>query len=973
MLESILDLLKSIVKSRLFTLVVAYILLFSVLVGRMFYLQIIKGEDYDKEAALQKQKIKTIKSARGKIYDCTGKLLATNEQTYAITMEDSGELTDNPSKNRMILRCIQLLEKNGDNLELDFPIIITKKGKMKFNVSKSAELRFKRDIFYAKSVDELSEEKQKMNAKECFEYIRTSDAVNTIRFFNIAKDTNEDGTIDESERENKDDDYSVEDTLKIMTVRYALMMNTYSKYEPIKLSSDVSEKTVAAIKENSADLPGVEVSTEMNRVYYDSKYFAHIIGYTGLISSETLVEMQENNPNNEYTSADQIGKTGIEKEYENQLKGSKGSETLWIDSASRVVSKEKTKDAVAGNDIYLSINADLQKATYKLAEKQIAGILTSKLVNSKSHGTKGKKASGILVSIYDVYDAIIQNSIIDVTHFSKEDATDLEKTVYESFSNSKTSAINSIQSQLTYGNKTPGEDLTDALDEYLDYIFSMLRTNGVLNSETLDTTHSIYQKYVSDKCSLSEFLINAIKNNWINLDTLELKEDYYSSEEVFQKICEYVYEELSEDTAFDKKVYHVMVDRGTLTGRVICLLLYDQKVLKKNQNTYAKLQAAMISPYEFLKSKIRSLEISPGELGLTPCACSVVITDVKTGKVLALVSYPSYDNNKFANTVDSTYYSKISTSSASALMNRATQQKTAPGSTYKPLISIAGISENVINTGSTIGCSGEFKRVEPHPKCWYYPNGHGSLAVAGAIEHSCNCFFYEVGYRLSLTEDEDGEKTYSSKVGTDTIAKYASMFGLNETSGIEIPEAEPQISDETSIPTAIGQGTNNYTTSQLARYVTAVANKGTVYSLTLLDKVTEPDGKVIEENEPEITNQVEDVSETTWNAIHEGMRNVVKLHNMEVFRKLNNSEISVSGKTGTAQQSKTHPDHGLFVGFAPSENPEIAFAIRIANGYSSARAAEVGRDVMLYYYDLEEKDTLITGKAAELSASSSGD
>ena len=323
--------------------------------------------------------------------------------------------------------------------------------------------------------------------------------------------------------------------------------------------------------------------------------------------------------------------------------------------------------------------------------------------------------------------------------------------------------------------------------------------------------------------------------------------------------------------------------------------------------------------------------------------------------------------------MDSEYYNKLVPDSARPFYNNATQEKTAPGSTYKPLISIAGISENVINTGSTIGCSGEFKRVEPHPKCWYYPNGHGSLAVAGAIEHSCNCFFYEVGYRLSLTEDEDGEKTYSSKVGTDTIAKYASMFGLNETSGIEIPEAEPQISDETSIPTAIGQGTNNYTTSQLARYVTAVANKATVYSLTLLDKVTEPDGKVIEENEPEITNQVEDVSETTWNAIHEGMRNVVKLHNMEVFRKLNNSEISVSGKTGTAQQSKTHPDHGLFVGFAPSENPEIAFAIRIANGYSSARAAEVGRDVMLYYYDLEEKDTLITGKAAELSASSSGD
>ena len=587
MLDSILDALKSVVKSRLFTLVVAYILLFSVLIGRMFYLQIIKGEEYDQEASLQKQKTKTIKSARGKIYDSTGKLLATNEQTYAITMEDSGELTDNPSKNQMIMTCIRLLEKNGDGMDLEFPIILNKKGKFKFNVTKSAELRFKRDIFYAKSVEALTEEQKKMTAAECFAHIRTSDKVNTIRFFNVAKDENEDGVIDEKEREGKDEDYTEKDALKIMTVRYALMMNTYAKYEPITLSSDVSERTVAAIKENSAILPGVDVSTEMNRVYYDSKYFAHIIGYTGLISSDTLAQIKEDNPKTEYTAADQIGKTGIEKEYEEQLKGTKGYETLLIDSSSRIVSKEKTKDAVAGSDIYLSINADLQKATYKLAEKEIASILTSKLVNSKSHGTKGKKASGILVSIYDVYDAILQNSIVDVTQFSQNDATDLEKSVYNTFLSAKKTAINSIKTQLTYSNKTSGENLSDALDDYLDYIFSMLRTNNVLNGETLDTTAAIYQKYNNDTCSLSEFLINAIKNNWINLDTLELKEDYYSSEEVFQKICEYVFDEISDDTAFDKKVYRVMVNRGSITGREICMLLYDQKVLKMNKNTYA--------------------------------------------------------------------------------------------------------------------------------------------------------------------------------------------------------------------------------------------------------------------------------------------------------------------------------------------------------------------------------------------------
>ena len=138
-------------------------------------------------------------------------------------------------------------------------------------------------------------------------------------------------------------------------------------------------------------------------------------------------------------------KQGSKKEYEDELKGKKGSETLVIDSTSRVVSTQKTKDAVAGKDIYLTIDSDLQKATYRLAEKQIAGIITSKLINGKGHGTKGKMLKGILISIYDVYDAIIQNSIVDVSHFNTSNATSLEKSVYQTFSRTKKSAINRVK------------------------------------------------------------------------------------------------------------------------------------------------------------------------------------------------------------------------------------------------------------------------------------------------------------------------------------------------------------------------------------------------------------------------------------------------------------------------------------------------------------------------------------------------
>lgn len=939
MFDSITETIKNVVKSRFFAVVLTYILLFSILIGRMFYLQIIRGETYDKEASLQKQKIKTIKSARGKIYDCNGKLLVTNEQRYSITLEDSGELKKNVDKNTMIAKCIQLIEKNGDKLDLDFPITRTSKGKFKYNVNHAAELRFKRDIFFCTSVKKLTEEQKQMTAEQLFRYIRTENGVNTINFF--------------SDEEN----YSDEEAIRIMTVRYALLMNTYSKYEPITLSSNVCEKTVAAIKESSVDLPGVEVSTEMNRVYYDSEYFSHIVGYTGLISSETLAEKQETNPKTEYTSADQIGKTGMEKEYEDSLKGTKGSETLLIDSSSRVISSKKTKDAVAGDDIYLTIESDLQKAIYKLAEKQIAGILSSKMVNGRSRGTRGKKASGILISIYEVYDAILQNSIVDVANFSKNSATPLEKSVYRSFTSAKKSGIASVRKYLKVNNRTHGKDLPETVAEYLDYVFSMLKTNEILNSNTMDTTDSTYNDYIKDKISLSEFLIHAIKNNWINLDNLEVDNNYYSSEEVFQKIVNYVLNEISDDFSFDKKVYHSMVEKETITGRDICLLLYDQKVLKMNRNSYQSLKAGTTSPFAFLKAKIRSLEISPGELGLTPCSCSVIVTDVKTGKVKSLVSYPSYDNNKFANSVDSDYYNKISTSSASALLNRATQQKTAPGSTFKMVTATTVLEEGVIDTYSQVTDKVQFDKInKPWPKCWSTVS-HGNLNVSQAIQHSCNYFFYEMGYRLGNGHDNivDNEK------GLSKLKKYANKYGLTKKSGIELAEAEPTFSDLDVVRSAIGQGSNSYTPVQLSRYVTTIANGGTCYDLTLIDKKKNTKSGKKEKNSAKLNNKL-NCQSSTLAAIKTGMRNVVSTGSIKsLFQGL---PVTVAGKTGTAQITQNEPNHALFVSFAPYENPEISVTVVIPNGFTSSNAAELASNVYKYYYDKGARKRLLEKKVS---------
>ena len=269
-----------------------------------------------------------------------------------------------------------------------------------------------------------------------------------------------------------------------------------------------------------------------------------------------------------------------------------------------------------------------------------------------------------------------------------------------------------------------------------------------------------------------------------------------------------------------------------------------------------------ISAYNFIRDKIKHLEITPAQLALDPCTGSCVITDVKTGEILALVSYPSYDNNRLANTMDSEYWERIRNDLSNPLYNYATQEKTAPGSTFKMLSATAGFAENVIDTNMQILDEGRFTRLEENgPKCWIYPGStHGLINVSEAIRDSCNYYFYEMGYRLSLNG-----MVYNEKKGIQAVKKYASMYGLDDTVGIEIPETSPSVADEYPITAVIGQSNNNYTTAQIARYVTAVANKGTVYQQTLLKEVKDSNNEtVLESYEPTVKNQIDALNSEQW-------------------------------------------------------------------------------------------------------------
>ncbi len=205
--------------------------------------------------------------------------------------------------------------------------------------------------------------------------------------------------------------------------------------------------------------------------------------------------------------------------------------------------------------------------------------------------------------------------------------------------------------------------------------------------------------------------------------------------------------------------------------------------------------------------------------------------------------------------------------------------------------------------------------------------------------------------------------TYNEDHGVEMINKYSSMYGLDSKTGIEIAESKPKQTTEFPITSAIGQSNNSFTTVQLSRYVTAVANSGTVYNYTLLKQVTDSDGNVLETYEPTVKNTIDNISESTWDAIHSGMKMVVETH--EQFDGLT---VDSAGKTGTAQQVPTRPNHALYVGYAPYNDPEISIATRIAYGYTSANTAELAASVYKYYFHLEDTSTLLDGQAEDVGA-----
>ena len=327
-------------------------------------------------------------------------------------------------------------------------------------------------------------------------------------------------------------------------------------------------------------------------------------------------------------------------------------------------------------------------------------------------------------------------------------------------------------------------------------------------------------------------------------------------------------------------------------------------------------------------------------------AGAAVAMDPDTFDVLAIASYPTYDLSTY-----NLVYNDLATDAAKPLLNRALNGSYAPGSTYKLGVAIAGLMEGKVSASSTIPCYGVYERYDDYrPKCSTYGTHSGEVNAVTAIKYSCNCFFYELGYRL----------------GIDGMNGYMSRFGLGQSTGLELggtkgilagPDYRLEIHhpDEWTegmvLSAAIGQSDNTSSPIQLACYLATIVNGGTRYSAHLLNSVytfgsDTPTYTYVQTDETVLDRT--EIPQSALSTVLQGMREVIT-GNRTVSSNLKKVPVTVGGKTGTAQNS-SGCDNALFVCAAPYDDPEIVISVVLEQGYSGGNASLTAARILEQYY-----------------------
>ena len=911
-------------KNRLFVLLVIVAAIFAVLVCRLFYMQIVNGEEASAGITSSVTREVSMPAARGNIYDRYGRPLAVNEAAFSIEIDDSIAV-DYEDKNEQVVKLYEKMKENGYTVTDNLPI--SRDTEPKFTISGDELEEWKTDIG-------LDKKQMRYDAARTLEYLYDSYGLDetvdenkkreivslginisdkNIMIMNLIMTIESNGGeivdelpisedrpytfIIENEKEiqrwkkdvsmeGEELDYTAEESMeylidlfgipqnmspamqrKLAAVRYSLYLQRFKKYQPVTVAREINDKIIAEVKENLDIFPGVSVETESMRKYEEGDKFSNILGYIRQISDEELKEYEQYG----YDSGDIVGKTGIEKVMELELNGKDGKMLVEVDNMGRKISTLETEAPVSGNDVFLTIDKDLQIAAYNYLEDALAEAIITRLTSELE--------KDVPVTLKQLFTSMIESGSISVSSIMKAE---------EGY-------------QLTLKN----------------LILSYNKDIDISDSEQKTAAKQVLTKAVED---------------------------------------------------------------GTLSYTTMIFVMLEQGIITADDNYRSRIVSGELSPLEIIIDKLRTGDLTPAETNLNPCSGSVVVSDVNSGKTLALVTYPSYDNNELVNTFNNEYYNKLLEDPSTPLVNRPLMQKKAPGSTLKMVTAVAALETGIITPEQTIKDEGLFTKAgTPYARCMIYSlNGstHGYVNVSHALEVSCNYFFYDVSYMLGGETDDP-----TSLKGITILDEYYDAFGLNSPTGMEIgenppsmaspsykeeimkwqnPEATPSQTRWTSgdtIRAAIGQSVNSFSAASMNKYIATLANGGTRYKMHLIDKVKSADGSVTQQTE-EIVENIMEIDRENLDAVYEGMRLVTQGSKGTLRNVFKDFPIDVAAKSGTAEENKNNSSHSWFVGFAPYDNPQIAVTVMIPFGdVSGSPAAVTARNIIGEYMGLNYEPT----------------
>ena len=452
----------------------------------------------------------------------------------------------------------------------------------------------------------------------------------------------------------------------------------------------------------------------------------------------------------------------------------------------------------------------------------------------------------------------------------------------------------------------------------------------------------------------------------IGSEEYQKKKDEYNQNDIIGKTgIEAVFEKYLKGKNGTKQI-DMAVD-GTITAEVV----EKEAVAGSNVVLTIDSQLQKIAE-EALKDNIEKIKNGGFGKAYDAKGGSCVVMNVKTGEVLAMASYPDYNPQSFADGISNEEWKSYNENKSYPLLNKCIQSAYEPGSIFKMVTAIAGLESGNISLTEKINDTGVYKKYGAEWKCWYYTDyhrGHGYLNVIGAIEKSCNFFFYETADRM----------------GIDTLDKYATYFGLGRKTGIELPsETAGTLASKDyvksikgswnpgdTINAAIGQGYNKFTPLQMTKYISMIANGGNNVNVSIVKTIQNADGTEVskdeineyvkeklgltEENTENIT-----LNKDYVNAVREGMKSVTSGESGTAYVRFKDFNIKVGGNTGSAEAGKDANGNDIvnawFAAFAPYDDPEIAVVVMVENGGHGNYTAEAVRNIMAEYFGMNTQN-----------------